>query len=113
MPEQTREAQPTTQQLVHDIDRGLTGDKIPAQDPAAAPLGTDDEAAGTPPSPEVVGDARGREAVGHPPDMRLIQGHQGPDRRKAPGSLMHLSALAVVLGLLLAAALAIGLLGFA
>jgi len=29
------------------IDRGLTGDKVPASDPAAAPLGTDDEAAGT------------------------------------------------------------------
>lgn len=29
------------------IDRGLTGDKVPAIDPAAAPLGTDDEAAGT------------------------------------------------------------------
>jgi len=97
---------------LRDIDRGLTGDKIPAQDPAAAPLGTDDEAAGMPPSPEDVGDARGREAIGRPPDTRLVQGHQGPDR-KAPGSLMHLSALAVVLGLLLAAALAIGLLGFA
>jgi len=32
-----------------DIDRGLTGDKVPATDPAAAPLGTDDEAAGTTP----------------------------------------------------------------
>lgn len=31
------------------IDRGLTGDKVPATDPAAAPLGTDDEAAGTTP----------------------------------------------------------------
>jgi hypothetical protein len=32
------------------IDRGLTGDKVPGFDPAAAPLGTDDEAAGTPPA---------------------------------------------------------------
>ncbi|MBY6264655.1 hypothetical protein EI613_22430 [Azospirillum sp. 412522] len=32
-----------------DIDQGLTGDKVPATDPAAAPLGTDDEAAGTTP----------------------------------------------------------------
>ena len=113
MPEQTRGTQPTTQQLLRDIDRGLTGDKIPALDPAAAPLGTDDEAAGTPPSSDDVGDALGREAIGRPPDTRLVQGHQGPDRRKAPGSLMHVSALAVVLGLLLAAALAVGLLGFA
>jgi hypothetical protein len=31
-----------------DIDSGRTGDKNPAGDPAAVPLGTDDEAAGTP-----------------------------------------------------------------
>lgn len=30
-------------------DRGLAGDKVPAPDPAAAPLGTDDEAAGARP----------------------------------------------------------------
>lgn len=29
------------------IDRGLTGDKVPGFDPGAAPLGTDDESAGT------------------------------------------------------------------
>ena len=32
------------------IDSGQTGDKMPWSDPAAAPLGTDDEAAGTPPT---------------------------------------------------------------
>ena len=32
-----------------EIDRGLTEDKVPGFDPAAAPLGTDDEAAGAPP----------------------------------------------------------------
>jgi hypothetical protein len=31
-----------------DIDAGKTGDKTPGEDPAAAPLGTDEEAAGTP-----------------------------------------------------------------
>lgn len=30
------------------IDRGEEGDKVPGFDPAAAPLGTDEEAAGTP-----------------------------------------------------------------
>ena len=45
---------PTTDKLRHDIDRGRGGDKVDASDPAAAPLGTDDEAAGTPPSPEAV-----------------------------------------------------------
>ena len=109
MPDQARGTRPTTQQLLHDINRGLTGDKIPAQDPAAAPLGTDDEAAGTSPSPDEVGDARDREAIGRPPDTRLVQGSRGSDRRRAPGSLMHVSALAVVLVLLLAVALAVGL----
>jgi hypothetical protein len=35
--------------LKHAIDSGDTGDKVPGFDPAAAPLGTDAEAAGTPP----------------------------------------------------------------
>jgi hypothetical protein len=45
---------PTVEQLRDAIDRGETGDKVRAFDPAAAPLGTDEEAAGTPPSPEQV-----------------------------------------------------------
>jgi hypothetical protein len=32
------------------IDRGLTSDKVPGFDPAAAPLGTDAETAGAPPT---------------------------------------------------------------
>lgn len=42
---------PTVAQLRDAIDRGRTGSKVPYEDPAAAPLGTDEEAAGTPPSP--------------------------------------------------------------
>jgi hypothetical protein len=42
---------PTTAKLKDDINRGRGGDKVNMFDPAAAPLGTDDEAAGTPPSP--------------------------------------------------------------
>jgi hypothetical protein len=42
---------PTTARLKYDIDRGRGGDKVDNIDPAAAPLGTDDEAAGNPPSP--------------------------------------------------------------
>lgn len=38
----------TTAALRGDIDSGRTGDKISHPDPAAAPLGTDDEAAGAP-----------------------------------------------------------------
>ena len=36
------------------IDRGGAGDKVAFSDPAAAPLGTDAEAAGTPPTEEQV-----------------------------------------------------------
>ena len=42
---------PTTDALRHQIDFGQTSDKVPFPDPATAPLGTDDEAAGRPPSP--------------------------------------------------------------
>ncbi len=43
---------PTTEQLRRAIDSGLGGDKVDFPDPAAAPLGTDDEAGGFPPTPE-------------------------------------------------------------
>jgi hypothetical protein len=36
------------------IDSGRTGDKVDFPDPAAAPLGTDEEAAGTPVPPQAV-----------------------------------------------------------
>jgi hypothetical protein len=48
----------TASQLRDAIDRGKAGDKVPVADPAAAPLGTDDEAAGVP-----VASARAREAL--------------------------------------------------
>lgn len=41
----------TTDQLRDEIDHGRGGDKKGFPDPAAAPLGTDAEAAGTPPTP--------------------------------------------------------------
>lgn len=45
---------PRADQLRDSIDRGQTGDKVAGGDPAAAPLGTDEEAAGTGPSPAAV-----------------------------------------------------------
>jgi hypothetical protein len=50
-------ADPTVEQLRADIDSGRTGDKVPSHDPAATPLGTDDEAGGTSLSPEVIAQA--------------------------------------------------------
>ena len=48
MAEEKRETfrAPTTDRLREDIDSSETGDKVNYPDPAAAPLGTDDEAAG-------------------------------------------------------------------
>jgi hypothetical protein len=47
--------------LKGDIDSGRTGDKNPVFDPGLSPLGTDDEAGGTPPTPERVELARTEE----------------------------------------------------
>jgi hypothetical protein len=51
----------TPDQLRHDIDSGRTGDKVRASDPAAAPLCTDEEAAGTSIDPELVAKVRDAE----------------------------------------------------
>lgn len=52
----------TVAQLKADIDAGRMGDKRRGFDPAAAPLGTDAEAAGTPLPESSVAQARRREA---------------------------------------------------
>jgi hypothetical protein len=54
---------PTVAMLKGDIDSGQTGDKNPVFDPSLAPLGTDDEAAGHPPSPLRVALARRYENI--------------------------------------------------
>jgi hypothetical protein len=48
----------TVEQLRNDIDAGRTGDKVDWPDPAAVPLGADEEAAGAPPDPWAVETAR-------------------------------------------------------
>jgi hypothetical protein len=45
-----RRRAPTSDQIRHRTDFAGAGDKVPFPDPASAPLGTDDEAAGRPPS---------------------------------------------------------------
>ena len=51
----------TADALRHALDRGQGGDKIDFMDPAAAPLGTDDEAGGNPPTREQMLEAARRE----------------------------------------------------
>ncbi len=64
---------PTTQQLKSDIDTGQTGDKVvEGFDPGLSTLGTDDEASGTPNTPEQVAMARKlerRKAPQAPPEQ--------------------------------------------
>jgi hypothetical protein len=48
-------------QLREQIDQGRSGDKVSHVDPSAAPLGTDDESAGQPPTTEQVTLAMARE----------------------------------------------------
>jgi hypothetical protein len=58
------EKRSTIDQLRRDIDRGRTGDKVSWPDPALAPLGTDEEAAGTPLAPGAIDAARRAERRG-------------------------------------------------
>jgi hypothetical protein len=57
----------TVDQLRADIDSHRTRDKVAASDPAAAPLGTDEEAAGTPLSSKAIELARAEEVGGVTP----------------------------------------------
>lgn len=65
---------PTAQELKGLIDSGRTGDKVSFPDPGAAPLGTDDEAAGTPDTPARVAMAIRQELknnwANNPPPVR-------------------------------------------
>ncbi len=93
--------------LKHDIDSGLTGDKIGGFDPAAAPLGTDAEAGGTPPSPGEVAQARKAERAAEPSRTRNAaepelqpDGHVDAGRHVFAGVMVGIAA-AVVLAILL------------
>ena len=65
---------PTSAQLKGDIDSGRTGDKTPHVDVGAAPLGTCEEAGGTPPSSQEVRLARLNERA--PSEMAKGYVHQ-------------------------------------
>ena len=75
--------------LRSDIDAGRTGDKVPGSDPAAAPLGTDEEAAGTPITKERVELARSREIV------------DKPRTTEDGGALLYLFVVALIMILLM------------
>jgi hypothetical protein len=75
----------TTERLRADIDSGRTGDKVRNSDPAAAPLGTDEEAAGTPVAREAVELARAHEV------------DREPDKERKGSALFYMTALAAIM----------------
>lgn len=100
MPTQSKSS---SAELRGDIDRGLTGDKVAAEDPAAAPLGTDDEAAGTPTPPEVMAQVLERELE---QGRQLRRGRRTRGAEVDTGSMQWLLIAAFLLALLALAWLA-------
>ncbi len=89
------------QRLRHDIDSGRTGDKIPAEDPAAAPLGTDDEAAGIRTPESAASPATGGHAT---PPPGHAKGHEkGPSHGLSVAVASTLGVVVVVLAVVMVA----------
>nr|WP_114943097.1 hypothetical protein [Microvirga calopogonii] len=87
----------TTAQLKGDIDSGRTGDKTQVFDPGLSPLGTDDEAAGTPPTPEQVDRARHQESSARWKEGADKDSYAHQDSRKALYAFVGFIGLVLVL----------------
>lgn len=95
----------TTDALRSDIDEGRTGEKVAISDPALAPLGTDDEAAGTPADPETVAAVRAAEAATAPerrPEVASPPRNRSSGLPLLPGAIL-LGTLIVLIGIFMAA----------
>jgi hypothetical protein len=95
----------TTAALKDDIDRGLAGDKVNASDPSAAPLGTDEEAADTPPTREAIRLARyteieQRRARDRADDLAPAPDHVLPHKWLHGSNLVRVLATTIALGYL-------------
>ena len=88
----------TSARLKAQIDSGRTGDKAGGFDPAAAPLGTDAEAAGARPTAGEAAQAERQEASAKPFGARnAVQPELAPDARmNASGSVLMGSAIGLV-----------------
>ncbi|MBA1155606.1 hypothetical protein H0S73_05575 [Microvirga sp. Marseille-Q2068] len=87
----------TTAQLKGDIDSGRTGDKTQVFDPGLSPLGTDDEAAGTPPTPAQVDQARHQESSARWKEGAEKDSYAHKDSRKALYAFVGFIGLVLVL----------------
>ena len=97
-PSPDRASDATVAQLRQDITSGATGDKVPVLDPAMSPLGTDEEAAGTPPSPGLVAAVRRAERTDpHPAAHPHDRGGSRLGLRLAGGLLLAVALAAVAL----------------
>lgn len=71
------------------VDRGRTGDKIPARDPAAAPVHTDAEAGGrVTPRPESAAATRSQASHAPPEQVRATHTNPGRGQLQIPGRSM-------------------------
>jgi hypothetical protein len=94
-------------EIRNDIDTGETGDKTPGADPAAAPLGTDEEAAGPMLSGADQGVVRADQRLGRP-EVRTPNAAEpelAPAAEQPPQARNY--TIAVVIGVLAAVALAV------
>lgn len=99
----------TAAQVRGDIQRGMTGDKRPGIDPAAAPMETDAEAGGLPPTPEEIELARADHRTKMPKgdshlksrnfDSAMLQADGTLQRKPSPSTIVPV----VVIGLVVAA----------
>ena len=99
----SRAGSSTAAQLRQEIDSGRTRDKVAHSDPAAAPLGTDDEAAGNSPSAEQVSAARRQESTRVSDTSPADQ----PDRTAAGGRFVWLIVAVVIICALVGIALSL------
>jgi hypothetical protein len=88
-------ARPDPAKLRHAIDSGHTRDKVAFPDPAAAPLGTDEEAAGTPIRGEDV-----RTAI-------AFETADDPEPTEEPSAIWIMLAIAVAIAIALAGIIAL------
>src|SRR3954468_17103181 len=84
--------QPTSAMLKADINSGRTGDKVGVFDPGLSSLGTDDEAAGRPPSPFRIALARYHETVGRWRSSGKSSSAGGASRNPGGGARGRLAA---------------------
>ncbi|MBL0406961.1 hypothetical protein JKG68_23780 [Microvirga aerilata] len=89
----------TTAQLKGDINSGRTGDKNEVFDPGLSPLGTDEEAGGTPLTPDQIDLARRQESVDRWQNSGEKEGyaHRNTGSRKALYGFVGFIGLVLVL----------------